>query len=93
MDRTARRYVVSGRVQGVGFRWYVARAARELGVTGWVKNLADGRVEVYAAGARERLDELAAYIAQGPPRADVRGYEEKEASLERGAWDGGFDVR
>ncbi len=82
--------MVAGRVQGVGFRWYVARAARELGLTGWVRNLADGRVEVYAAGTKEKLDELGAVVAQGPPRSDVRGYEETEAGLEHYE---GFNIR
>ena len=62
---------VSGRVQGVGFRWYVVELARELGVAGWVKNRADGKVEVAAAGNRDALARLEAAVTAGPPGARV----------------------
>jgi acylphosphatase len=78
----ARRYYVAGRVQGVGFRWFVERVANELGVTGWTRNLGDGRVEVYAAGTAEKLNELIGYLWTGPRGAQVRGVEELEAPLE-----------
>ncbi|SDQ75664.1 acylphosphatase [Quadrisphaera sp. DSM 44207] len=65
---------VSGRVQGVGFRFWTARRARELGLTGWAANLPDGRVEVVAQGPRERLEELLAALREGtggrPGRVD-----------------------
>jgi acylphosphatase len=77
---TARRYLISGLVQGVGFRYFAQRAARQTGVTGWVRNLDDGRVEVYANGAREQLDGLESRLRSGPPRADIRGFEVAEAS-------------
>ncbi|HYM11577.1 MAG TPA: acylphosphatase [Bryobacterales bacterium] len=80
---TARLYRVRGLVQGVGFRWYVQRAAAELGLTGYVKNLDDGRVEVYAVGPQEKLSELARRLWKGPAHADVRGVEEQEAPVER----------
>ena len=51
-DLETRRYVVTGRVQGVGFRWFVEREAAQLGVTGWVRNREDGSVEVMATGTR-----------------------------------------
>ncbi len=66
-----RRYVVSGRVQGVGFRYFVQRAATELGVTGWVRNRADRTVEAEAAGAAEQLEGFEAALRSGPPLARV----------------------
>ena len=68
-----RRYLVRGRVQGVGFRWFVARTARSLGLAGHARNLADGRVEVEASGDADSLDRLEAELAQGPPGAVVSG--------------------
>ena len=55
----ARRFLVRGRVQGVGFRWFVEREAHVLGIAGWVRNNADGSVEVLAIGSREQLLGLA----------------------------------
>ncbi len=77
----ARRYVVRGRVQGVGFRYFVQREAVRLELTGWVRNLDDGRVEVHAQGPAAVLDELAAALHRGPRFSDVRGVEELEASM------------
>ena len=57
-DRIARRYVVSGLVQGVGFRWTAQRVARSLGITGAARNLPDGTVEIEALGGREALKSL-----------------------------------
>ena len=79
---TARRYLISGRVQGVGFRYFAERAARAAGVTGWVRNLADGRVEVYANGTPEQLNQLESRLRTGPSRADVRGFEVMDAAPE-----------
>lgn len=79
----ARRYLVSGQVQGVGYRFFVERVAAELRVTGYTRNLADGRVEVYAVGAPEKLAELAGYLWHGPRWSHVRGVEEQEAPVER----------
>ena len=62
---------VAGRVQGVGFRYFVARAARRLGLSGYVRNLPDGTVEVAAAGSRGALDALVALLEKGPPGAVV----------------------
>lgn len=69
--RAARRYLVSGHVQGVGFRWFVRRTAQELGVTGWVRNRNDGRVEAEAAGEPDALAELERRLREGPPGAAV----------------------
>ncbi len=81
----ARRYFVRGRVQGVGFRYFVELAAHELGITGYTRNLDDGRVEVYAVGTPEQLKELSSLLWQGPRWADVRGVEEQEAAVEKRA--------
>lgn len=62
---------VSGRVQGVFFRDHTRRWAASLGLTGWVKNLMDGRVEVVAEGEREKLHDLVARLRQGSPMAEV----------------------
>ncbi len=70
-EKSARNYLVSGRVQGVCYRMATVEQARRLGLTGWVRNLADGRVEVYACGSRAALDTLQAWLHQGPPMARV----------------------
>ncbi len=59
-------FLVCGRVQGVGFRWYVHREASELQLSGWVRNTEDGDVEVVAAGTAEDLDELRTSLRRGP---------------------------
>ena len=79
----ARRYFVRGRVQGVGFRWFVEKHATDIGVKGWTANLDDGRVEVYAVGTKKQLDELSGWLHRGPAMAEVRGVEETEAALEK----------
>ena len=62
---------VTGRVQGVGFRWFVRERARRLGLSGWVRNLRDGSVEVAAAGDSGQLDLLIGELRRGPEGADV----------------------
>lgn len=79
----ARQWFVNGQVQGVGFRSFVERRATEIGLRGWVRNEDDGRVQVYATGSREQLDRLAAALHQGPPAAEVRGVEEREALVQQ----------
>jgi acylphosphatase len=69
------RILVSGRVQGVFFRDHTRRWAGSLGLTGWVKNLWDGGVEVLAEGDREKIEELLARLRQGPPMARVENVE------------------
>lgn len=66
-----RRFLVSGRVQGVGFRYFVYREAQRLGVSGFVRNLGDGRVEVVATGAEGDLNRLEALLWRGPVMANV----------------------
>jgi acylphosphatase len=63
--------VVRGRVQGVGFRWFVRERASALGLAGWVRNREDGTVEVAAEGAPEAIDRLRELLARGPRGADV----------------------
>lgn len=77
----ARRYFVRGRVQGVGYRYFVEQAAGQFRLTGYARNLEDGRVEVYAVGRAEDLTELAGRLRQGPRWSDVRGFEEQEAAV------------
>jgi len=77
----ARRWYVRGRVQGVGYRNFAQRAAVELGLTGYTRNLDDGRVEVYAVGPAPQLSVFAGLLYRGPRWADVRGIEEQEAAI------------
>jgi acylphosphatase len=86
----ARTWVVSGRVQGVGFRYFVQRTASSLGLKGWTRNLADGNVEVYAAGPEKQLADLAAALYRGPEAAVVRSVDEREAVVQNLS---GFFVR
>ncbi|HEY7616043.1 MAG TPA: acylphosphatase [Terriglobales bacterium] len=74
----ARRYVVHGRVQGVGFRYFVEREAQQLSLAGYVKNRADGTVEVYACGVEEKMGELKRRLWKGPSLARVDNVEEQE---------------
>ncbi len=67
----ARRYTIRGRVQGVGFRYFVQAAAQELGIGGWVRNNPDGAVEILAAGTNEQLSALHAKLRSGPRAARV----------------------
>jgi acylphosphatase len=71
----ARRFLVRGRVQGVGFRWFVEREAHILGVAGWVRNNPDGSVEVLAMGTREQLAGLHSHLREGPRAARVDNIE------------------
>jgi acylphosphatase len=82
--RIFRRYVVKGRVQGVGFRWYVEREARLLGVGGWVRNRDDGAVEVLASGTQMQLGSLYDRLREGPRASRVDGVEVDDAAPFRG---------
>ena len=75
--------MVSGRVQGVGFRQFVYSRAIELGLAGWVRNEADGTVSIYAVGTPALLDRLAGYLHMGPRMAVVRGVEQQEAPVQQ----------
>ena|SRR5690348_145123 len=78
-ETQARKFVVRGRVQGVGFRWYVEREAHMLGIAGWVRNNNDGSVEVLAMGSRDQLLGLRSRLQQGPRAARVDDVQEVEA--------------
>jgi acylphosphatase len=90
----AKTYRVRGRVQGVGFRWYVEREAQTLGILGWVRNCSDGSVEVLAQGTREQLFSLRSKLQQGPRASRVDDVEEVESQVQQdmktfrieGAW-------
>jgi len=70
-DNTRAHVFVSGRVQGVSFRWYTQRQAQELDLTGWVRNLWDGRVEAIFEGDEKAVKNAVAWCHQGPPSARV----------------------
>jgi acylphosphatase len=87
----ARRFLVSGRVQGVGYRYFVQESALVEGISGWVRNLPNGSVEVLAEGDVEALDRLARHLARGPAMAQVDRVDvSEEAPSGRG---GAFTVR
>lgn len=77
MSRKTLHARVEGMVQGVGFRYSTVRQARRLGVSGYVRNLPGGSVEVVAEGEEEMLRRLAAWLQQGPPGAHVRNLERR----------------
>lgn len=81
-EKHSRRYLVSGVVQGVGYRMFVLREAQKLGLTGYVRNLYDGRVEAYACGTPQQLGELKNALQRGPWLSRVSGVEEEEAAFD-----------
>jgi acylphosphatase len=80
-EKQARRFFVSGRVQGVGYRYFAMDAAEQTGVSGYAKNLADGRVEVYAIGTIAQLRDFVRELRQGPALASVAGVAGVEAEI------------
>ncbi|HEX9690147.1 MAG TPA: acylphosphatase [Thermoanaerobaculia bacterium] len=78
----ARRALISGRVQGVGFRFFAERAAREAGVRGWVRNLPDGRVETVAEGEESAVARYLEKIRRGPFGGSVADFEVEEREPE-----------
>jgi len=89
--RIARRFLISGRVQGVGFRWFTKDAAARAGVNGWVRNLPDGRVEAWVEGDADAVMRLEAALRLGPRGARV----ENVYTIEEDAGGGhdGFSIR
>lgn len=81
-ETLAKRFFVSGSVQGVGFRYFAERVASRLGVAGYVKNLPDGRVEVYAIGTAAQLDALNGELGRGPRMARVERLDETDAEMQ-----------
>jgi acylphosphatase len=89
MKAIARKWWVRGRVQGVGYRWFAQKSALSLGLTGYTRNLDDGRVEVYAVGLPDKLDEYAGMLHRGPRWADVHGVTQEEAAVQK---HGSFEI-
>ena len=81
-EKQARKYLVSGLVQGVGFRYFAQDVAERLRLTGYVRNLRDGRVEAYAIGATEQLARLRTALEKGPRGAMVSGVVEEPAAVD-----------
>ena len=88
-----RRFTVAGRVQGVGFRWFVARHARALGLSGYARNLEDGRVEVVATGDETGLARLEDLLRAGPANAHVTGVECADQANDPHLPTRSFDIR
>ena len=82
MSYAARQVFVSGRVQGVAFRWSAREAALSLGIRGWVRNLHDGRVETRIEGEPEALEQMLAWLRRGPPSAHVERVTVEEVPAE-----------
>ncbi len=89
--KQAKRYLVSGMVQGVGFRYFAQSAAEKLRIGGFVKNLRDGRVEVYAIGTLLQLEELRAMLERGPRFSSVTEVLEEDSTPDR-QYDGEFII-
>ena len=89
--RLAKRYFVSGMVQGVGFRFFTQRAAERLKISGYVRNLWDGRVEVFAIGTPEQHNGLRSMLERGPTGSDVTEVREEPAATET-QYESGFVI-
>jgi acylphosphatase len=89
MTVIARRAVVRGRVQGVGFRYFAERTARQTGVRGWVRNLPDGSVETFVEGSEEAVRRYLEIIREGPRLGKVSAIEEEESAA---AGHTGFEI-
>ncbi|MCK0210004.1 acylphosphatase [Starkeya koreensis] len=92
-ETTATRLVVSGRVQGVGYRVWFAREASRRGLKGWVRNRQDGSVEALVAAPAAALEELVLAARRGPPAAAVTDIQFDEGTLRDGEVPDGFEVR
>lgn len=89
-DEVRKRFQITGRVQGVGFRWWTSRQARELGLRGTVRNQPDGSVEVRAAGPTDALERMQSRLHDGPNSARVERVEEK--TKDDGDLPDGFEI-
>lgn len=73
--------IISGHVQGVGFRYFCLEQAQHLGISGFARNMPDGSVEVEAQGPKEKLDQFALAVSRGPRKAEVTNIEHEERTL------------
>jgi len=89
--RVARRYLISGRVQGVGFRYFTEAAAAREGLHGWVRNLPDGRVEIDVEGEAEAMERFERHVNHGPPGARISDVHVDDTVPQRR--ESGFSVR
>ena len=87
MVRLTKQLLITGRVQGVGFRFYMERKAREFGVTGWVRNRRDGAVEAVVQGTTGAVEAMIAWARRGPPSAVVAEVRVTDASGDYAAFD------
>jgi acylphosphatase len=87
-----RHYMIRGRVQGVGFRWFVQREAAELELRGWVRNTTDGQVELIASGSAEQLGQLKTALHHGSRGSRVDAVVEHELAESEGASLGPFEI-
>ena len=81
--KIAKKFLIGGRVQGVGYRYFAERWASQLGICGYVKNLWDGNVEVYAIGNAVALEELKRQLAEGPRSARVSAIDESDEPVDK----------
>lgn len=81
--KVAKKYLISGRVQGVGYRFFAERVANQLGICGYVKNCWDGDVEVYAIGDEASLEEFKRHLAEGPRAGRVTAVEESDEPVNK----------
>ncbi len=81
--KVARKYIIVGCVQGVGFRYFAERWANQLGISGYVKNCWDGNVEVYAIGDEHSLEEFRYHLAEGPRSARVTSITESSETIDK----------
>lgn len=80
--KIAKKFLIAGRVQGVGFRYFADRWASQLGICGYVKNLWDGNVEVYAIGDAVAMEELKRHLAEGPRSGRVTAIDDSDAPVD-----------
>jgi acylphosphatase len=81
--KIAKKFLITGRVQGVGYRYFAERWASQLGICGYVKNLWDGNVEVYAIGDAVALEELKRQLAEGPRSARIAAIDESDETVDK----------
>lgn len=73
--------LVSGKVQGVGFRFHAHEQARSLGILGWIRNLDNGKVEAVAFGSRSAMESFINWMTEGPPKAKVQNFEQQDLDV------------